>query len=263
MSGFEQAQSALEQNIETESNSTNQPAGTQGQSVGTEPYDLDKAEKVRWEGKEYTPDQFRKLMMFQSDYTKKMQTISEEKKYISSLRYDLQAVRGNPKLAAEFMKIYPKEFHAYLDDVMPQDWKTKQSDESNLPPEIKEKLERFDSYIKDQEVSREEANIEKITSSLAQKYPDAIEDVVLARAQAIVEQGHNLTREDWDKLYKTSHDFMVKKMAEKQNKQFDAQKNANLRGRGIGPGGGTPGQAPRKMSMKEATEAAIQDLSGR
>ena len=262
---FEQAQAALEQNItETESTIEQGNQEPQGQSASSEPLDLEKAEKIRWEGKDYTPDQFRKMMMFQSDYTKKMQSISKEKEYISNLRYDLQAVRQNPKLAAEFMKIYPKEYHSYLDDVMPQDWKSQQqSDLGNLPPEVKEKLERFDSYIKEQEVSREEANIEKITSSLSQKYPEAIEDVVLARAQAIIDQGHTLTKETWEKLYKTSHDFMVKKMTEKQNHKFDSQKNANLRGRGIGPGGGTPGQAPRKLSFDQATEAAIQDLTGR
>lgn len=265
MSGFEQAQSALEQSVtETESSGANQPAGTQGQSAGAEPYDLDKAEKVRWEGKEYTPDQFRKMMMFQQDYSRKTQSIAQTQKYYENLQYDLDAVKSNPKLASEFQKLYPKEFHKYLDNVMPSDWKTgNQGEKSNLPPEIQEKLERFENYVKEQEVSREETKIDDITSKLAQKYPEAIEDVVLARAQALVEQGHNLTPENWDKLYKTSHDFMLKKMADKQNKQFDAQKNANLKGRGIGPGGGTPGQAPRKLSMKEATEAAIQDLTGR
>lgn len=264
--GFEQAQSALEQDIsEQQSTESKDNSGNEGQSAASEPFELDKADKVKWEGKEYTPEQFRKLIMFQSDYTRKMQSISEEKKYVSNLRYDLQAVKQNPKLASEFMKIYPKEYHEYLNDIMPADWKagSKQQENSNLPPEIQEKLDRFDSYIKEQDVAREEANIEKITSSLAQKYPEAIEDVVLARAQAIVEQGHEITKEMWDKLYKTSHEFMVNKMTQAKNKQFDQQKGANQKGRGIGPGGGTPGQAPKKLSFNDATEAAIRDLTGR
>lgn len=256
--GIEQANEALDQGLNQE---TQAPAPSEGQPSG--PYNLDTAEKVVWKGKEYTPGQLEKALMFQSDYTKKMQGIADEKKYISNLRYDLKTVRENPALANEFMKMYPQEYHAYLDDVMPADWKNKAQDASNLPPEIQQKLDRFDNYIKDQEVSREEANIEKISTSMMTKYPEALEDVVLARAEALVGQGTNLTQEHWEKLYKSSHDFMMKKMADKQNQTFDTQRNANLKGRGIGPGGGTPGQAPVKRNFAQATEAAIKDLSNR
>lgn len=262
---FEQAQSALEQSItETDSSASASQGQEGGQSHDSEPIDLDTVTKVKWEGKEYTPSDFRKMMMFQSDYTKKTQSVAQTQKYYEALSHDLEAIRNNPQLVSEFQKIYPKEFHKYLDNVMPKDWKTgNQSERGNLPPEVEEKLARFDSYIKEQEVTAQEAKIESITSKLAQKYPEAIEDVVLARAQALVEQGHSLTQEHWDKLYKTSHDFMLKRMTDRQTKQFDSQKNANLKGRGIGPGGGTPGQAPRKLSFKDATEAAIQDLTGK
>lgn len=256
---FEQATQALEQDLSKETQTTTPPENGQSQ----EPVDLGKASKVVWDGKEYTPEQLRKAMMFQSDYTKKMQGISEEKKYISNLRYDLASVKKNPKLADAFMKTYPKEYHAYLEDVMPQDWKNGEQQASNLPPEVKEQLDYFQNYIKEQEVSREEQNLEKISGNMMKKYPEALEDVVLARAEAMVSQNQNLTPEVWDRLYKTSHDFMVKKMTDKQNTTFDAQKNANQKARGIGPGGGTPGQAPPKRSMKEATEDAIRDLSNR
>jgi len=260
--GLEQANAALESDLGNTSQASAPAAQPTGQPSG--PIDLDTADKVRWEGKEYTPADFRKMMMFQQDYTRKTQSVAETQKYYENLQYDLEAVKGNPKLAAEFQKLYPQTFHKYLDTVMPKDWKNgSQQDESNLPPEIKEKLDRFDSYIKNQEVSAEETKIEAITSKLAQKYPDAIEDVVLARAQALVEQNHTLTPEIWDKLYKTSHEFMAKRIAEKQTKQFDAQKNANQQGRGIGPGGGTPGQAPVKRTFAQATDAAIQDLGNK
>lgn len=256
--GLEQASAALESDLaNTSSSSAPADQGT-GQPSG--PIDLDTADKVRWEGKEYSPADFKKMMMFQQDYTRKTQSVSESQKYYQNLEYDLEAVKNDPKLAAEFQKLYPKEFHKFLKVVMPKEWGGEGQKQGDLPPEIQEKLDRFDSYIKNQEVSAEEAKIESITSKLAQKYPDAIEDVVLARAQALVEQGHALNPEIWDKLYKTSHDFMVKKMTEKQTKQFDTQKNLNQQGRGIGPGGGTPGQAPVKRTMAQATEDAIRDM---
>ncbi len=260
--GIEQANEALEAGL-SEASTSATPAQSTGQSVSTEPVDLDVVTKVKWEGKEYTPTDFRKMMMRQEDYTRKTQSLSETQKYYNALQYDFVAVRENPKLAQEFLKMYPETFHKYLDAVMPKDWKTgAQEEKGNLPPEIDARLSRFENYIREQEVSAEEAKIDNLTSKLSQKYPEAIEDVVLARAQAFVESGRNLSQEDWDKLYKTSHDFMVKKMTEKQNNNFNAQKNANQKGRGIGPGGGTPGQAPRRLSFNEATEAAIKDLKG-
>lgn len=259
--GLEQAEQALDQDL----NQTSQtPAPAEGQSAqNAGPLNLDTAEKVSWKGKEYTPAQLEKLFMMQSDYTKSKQAIAEEKKYISNLRYDLQTVKKNPALANEFLKMYPKEYHAYLDDVMPQDWKNGSQQASNLPPEIQDKLDRFDSYIREQEVTREESNLEKVSQSMMNKYPEALEDVVLARAEALIGENKNLTPEVWDKLYKASHEFMLNKMTQKQNTTFDNQKNANQKARGIGPGGGTPGQAPVKLSMKEATEKAIQDLTNR
>jgi hypothetical protein len=258
--GIEQAEQALDQDL---NNASAEAAPATGQPEQSGPFNLDTAEKVSWKGKEYTPAQFEKMMMMQSDYTKSKQAIAEERKYVSNLRYDLQAVKKNPALANEFLKTYPKEFHAYLEDVMPQGWQNGAKEASNLPPEVQEKLEFFENYINEQNVSKEEANLDRISTSMMQKYPEAIEDFVLARAEAYVNQNKNITPEVWDKLYKESHDFMLKKVAEKQNKTFDTQKNANLKGRGIGPGGGTPGQAPVKRNFAQATEAAIKDLSGR
>jgi len=260
---FEQATEALESSL----NGAESQQQEIGQSNSVNPIDLDTAEKIIWKGKEYTPDQLNKQFMLQSDYTKKAQALSESRKYYEALDTDLDAIRRNPGLKDEFLKVYPKEFHKFLRYAINESSSSQQSDDknSNLPPEVQaalDRLNRIEGYVQEKEVQAAEQQIENITSKMMQKYPEAVEEVVLAKAQALIENNIELTQERWDKLFKTSHESMLNRFKEKNNKTFNAQKTANAQARGIGSGGGTPSQAPRKMSFAEATEQAIRDLKG-
>jgi len=273
--GIEQANEALETGLANNGNadagSTNPGSGNEGQAQQNEsPYNLDTAVKFMWKGKEMTPGQLEKGFMLHSDYTKKSQQVAEQRKYYDNVDADLEKVRANPALRSEFVKVYPKEFHKLLGYIgikeeqqggMPNGF-----DKNQLPPEMQEalnKINNFEQYVQNNEIKAKEQELENISMRLTQKYPEAVEDVVLARAQVLIDEGHELSEAVWDKLYKTSHEAMLKRDQERKTKTFEAQKQSNQQGRSIGKGGGTAGSAPKRMTMAEATEAAVRDYSKR
>lgn len=225
---------------------------------------LDKMEKFKFGDREWTPDQLRKAMMLHSDYTKKTQSLAENRKYYDNLGADLDAIKANPKLADEFKKIYPKEFHKYLGYVTSSDSSSEQvshQTQNSINPELQSRFERLENYVKEKEVQAYEAQLDAKFSALKQKYPNAVEDVVLAKAQTILDSGTQLTDQVWDKLWKQSDEFMVKQFENIQKQRVEKQKAAGNAAKGPGPGGGAPGQAPKRMTMNEATEQAIRDLT--
>jgi hypothetical protein len=73
--------------------------------------ELDKLEKFKFEGQEYTPQELKNAILRQSDYTRKTQEFSQERRFYDNLQADLRSVRSNPALAAEFRRTYPEKFH--------------------------------------------------------------------------------------------------------------------------------------------------------
>jgi hypothetical protein len=95
--------------------------------------ELEKVEKFKFDGKEYTLKELRTLLAKekeqQRDYTAKMQKLAEERKswetqrketqrFDDNLYADLQAVKDNPQLAQEFLKVYPQSYHRHLRAVL-------------------------------------------------------------------------------------------------------------------------------------------------
>ncbi len=119
------------------------------------------------------------------------------------------------------------------------------------------------NYIRNAEVQKIEAELDVKFHKLSQKYPEAIEDVVLARAQTLADQGTEMTDEVWDRLWKKQSDEMLGRYSARQKGSFNKQKAANETAKESGGGGGTPGQGPRKETMHQATERAIKELAGR
>lgn len=247
-----------------------EPAQSTEQNTQVEPKTeneivLDTLQKFKFEGKEYTPDQLKKQILLHSDYTKKTQSIAEEKKYISSLKYDVQAVMKNPALASEFRKIYPKEYHDVLDALgisgVSKEQEQVSKSQYSVDPEIQAKLERFENYVQEQEVSKHEAILESTFAKMSQKYPDAIEDVVISRAQALMDQGVRGEEIPWEKLWKHENDRVNKILEDRQNKKLQTQRDANLKAKGPAQGGGIPGQAPVRPKLKDVADIAIQSLT--
>jgi hypothetical protein len=246
-----------------------QPSGEQNTQQGEIPL-LDKYERFKFGDQEWTPDSLKKAMMRQSDYTKKTQAVKEIQKYYDNLKFDLDHVKGNPSLADKFKEVYPKDFWPYLDYVM------RKSEESNemaqqqgrgqteLPRELQERLDRVESYVKEKEIESFDAQLDTTFAKLAQKYPDGNEEIVLARAQAILEANPNMKLDQgaWERLWKKSHDEVSGLIKQKQEKLFNTQKEANSRAKDIGSGGGTPGSAPTRMKLKDVADFAINQIKG-
>lgn len=226
--------------------------------------DLDGKSKFRFGGKEWTPDALKKSILMHGDYTKKTQELSKERTYIENLAYDLVNVRKNPGLREQFLKTYPEKYHAFLEsmDSLYSPSKSNDGSEYYMPPEIKEWMERVDGYITTRETDAYDQALDAKFKTLSSKYPDADEDVVLARAEAMVAQKIQLTDETWDRLFKASHDRFNERAQAREKTKVEQARTAHGKAKDIGPGGGIAGQAPRRQSMKDATEAAIRDLSG-
>lgn len=258
--------------------STQNTAQSEAQAKAEAILNLDSAQKFKFGDREWTPDQLKKSIMLHSDYTKKTQAVSETRKYYDNLEHDLEYVRGhhNKEEAIQaFVQTYPKEFHQYLKlagiNLSTEASSRQAQAQSNqaISPEIMRDLEMVKSYVQEKETQAIEAQLDQTFSALSKKYPDGDEDVVLARAQALLDSkrendpGFRITNEIWEKLWKGSHEKVAQKLEAKQKGMIEKQRTANSSYKGPAPGGGTPTQAPQRMNMKQATEHAIQTLSGR
>lgn len=277
MEQLEQAQEALQTDIAKAQTAEVPTEGTQEQSPETAEaiIDLEKANKIKFAGREWTPDQLRKAHMLHSDYTKKTQALAEQSKYWNNLQFDLDAVKSNPSLASQFYKVYPKEYHKYLAvagvdggqgesqaDVQPR------ATEQGLDPQLLNRLDRMEGYIREKEIEKHEAVLDSKFANLSQKFPEAMEDVVLAQAQSLLdrhkdEPGFEISDEVWERLWKSSHDSMVKRYQERQSKVLTTQREANQKGKAQGPGGGVPGSAPQRVRLKDVADLAVKDLTSR
>lgn len=239
--------------------------------------ELETLERFKFNGKEMTAKELNSMIMANADYTRKTQAMAKEReqfRFASALKDDLPMLKANPGLAAKFKEIYPKEYHYVLDvlGINPQQEASAQSSGKVLPPEYQElsqRLERIEGQTRDKQVQAISAELDNIFDSLGKKYPFAREKEVLSAAEALLtemskEQGDDaqLKPAHFEKLFKQSNDE-IKSMADKHySSQVSKQKQANARGRDVGPGGGMPGQAPaRPKNIKEATALAMQEIS--
>lgn len=238
--------------------------------------ELEKYGTVLVDGKEWTTKELKESLMRQADYTRKTQEIAREKRemqaelkraqehkrYYDALATDLRAVKANPELAEEFLRVYPEEFHGYLEDLgvkMPQG-------KAALPPDVRQKLAKVDELenrFHAQEVAKAEAQLESVCNRMEQKYPYADPDAVMARAQVLCDQNIELTDEIWDKLYKASQSRFEEREKQLRKSRLEKQRDANKRAIESGKGGGTPSKGPVKETMKQATERAVRELAGR
>lgn len=236
--------------------------------------DLEKAQKFKFGDREWTPDQLKKSIMLHSDYTKKTQAVAETRKYYDNLEADLDYIKSSPnkqEAMQMFMQTYPKTFHRYLSLVggHEQAANLQAQSQSQIPQELLQDLQMVKSYVQEKETQAIEAQLDQTFSTLAKKYPEGDEDVVLARAQALLdskretEPGFRITNEMWDKLWKSSHEKNVSKYEARQKGILEKQRTANQSYKGPAAGGAVPGQAPVRMNLKQATEHAVKTLQGK
>lgn len=277
--GEQAAQAALaEEAAAAEGNKGGDEGGGSEGGENTGVLDIDSQEKVMFNGKEYTPEQLNKMLMMQSDYTKKTQAIASEKKYYDNLQYDLDAVRENPEKAAQFKKLYPEKFHVYLDflntgaqDSTNRDksgGSTDQRTEALLQKidNLESKLSQYDQKFHDEKVDAENARLDAVFEKLSGEFDLADEDAVLNKAQALIDANKDnpefrMTDSAWKRLFKADHEARDKRYSERHRKLLEKQAKQGDRGNDGGPGGAAPGRPRKRETMAEATERMIQDLS--
>jgi hypothetical protein len=231
--------------------------------------DLDKVERFRMAGQEWTPKDLQGAILRQADYTRKTQELSKQRKYYDSLDADLEAVKADPRLAEQFRKVYPETFHKFLgyagvNSPKPIDKPQQQQTNANgLPKEFVERLDRIEGSLREREVKAIEAEIDSKFQTFSQKYPLADESAVLARAEALARQGQKMTDDLWDDLWSSVHKRTEELMKKHYSAQFKGQVDANKRGADAAPGGAIPAQKPLKArSIKEMTDQLLSQGGG-
>jgi hypothetical protein len=235
--------------------------------------DLDKVEKFKMHGEEWTRDQLASAMLRQADYTRKTQEFAKERKYYDNLAIDIANVLKEPRLVEQFKKIYPEKFHQYLEpysgylQTKPQAGQG-EAKQSAIDPQLMSRINQIEGKFRQQEVESASVMLDGIFSKYSKEYPYADEASVISRSLALMEQkqrngeSDNLSREEWSKIFKSEND-RVQKLAEARYKETTQnQMRANRKAKDVGSGGDAVGQSPKRLTMKEATEAAIRDLGG-
>lgn len=273
--------------IETPSRTTTKDSAQSTDQVKAESelLNLDSMDRFSFQGHEYTPEELNRNMMRHADYTRKTQEISSERKFWKNLRSDLEHVRSNPNLADQFRKLYPDEFHDYLDFVQPKrNQRVEENDNGeefndNLPKHVLDRLKKLDQLearlekLDADSSSRQQAVADKhldvIFGRFSEKYPYAIEDVVLNQAEKVLaenlENPHfKMTDGAWERIFRQVNDTYKSRFESKYRSQVEAQIEKSKRASDSAPGGSAPGRGPSgPKTIKEATEMMMQDLSAK
>lgn len=248
------------------------PESVEGQAESI--LDLDSVERFKFSGREWTPKDLQSAYMMQQDYSRKTQALAEDRKYSDNFAYDASKVLKDPTLLSKFAEIYPDKYVQILRESMQDQGVGMQTQNKmgtqathQLDPELAQKLSKMEKFIQSAEqekfqteVQKYETEIDQMVNKFSPKYPLADQSVVLAQAELIHNRGEKLTSELWEKIYKHVHGQEEKKFNEHYKKQFDSQKQANLRGKDVAVGGGIPSQAPEKMSLKDVKTKMIADM---
>lgn len=294
MSGFESAREAIEEKFGGESASpdANQEVKSSDQApqVGEQApvaqaiAELDKMDKFKLDGQEWTLKDLKAAIMRQKDYTQKTQSLAEtrktfddSKKYYENLAWDLRSLEKNPALIHEFIKVYPADFHKYAEEVLKlgnssqvstqgQAQQQVQQSQPQVDVQLLSRVNNLEKFYHEQEVSKNEKAIEHTLEKFSKQYPDAanFREVVLGRAYEAHMQGVTLNESTWEDIFKQVDQEMSGLLKEKYGNMVQKQKEANAKARDVGAGGGTVTASPKKFkNLGEVTKFAIDELTGR
>lgn len=244
--------------------------------------ELEKMDKFKYQGKEWTVKDLEKAILRQQDYTKKTQelaksreTFEQDAKFQKNLAFDLLAVKERPELASEFIKIYPEQYHAYLKEIIggSRAGQNKTQEQQQQMPQVdvekEARLQRLEKHFHEQEVSKHSQAINTQMDRLTKKYPDALPELALARVYELMnanaqDPSFQVSDQMWEDAFKGVDSQMQDIFKKRYGDYVKKQTEANKKARDVDSGGGTPGRAPPKFKgFKEVTENAINDLKSR
>ena len=247
--------------------------------------ELERIERFKFQGKEYTPKELGALLAKEKEqekaFTQKMQSLAEERrqwessktansKYDDALAYDLEKVRNDPSLAQEFIRTYPESYHRHLKAVLSSTSTSQRAEGTpHVPVELMSRVEQLSQYVQKQEVAKAEVEIDRDLTKVLSEFKYASRKEVLAD----VFEFHNslpadpatgrkppVPMEIWSKAAEASHNERVEWGKTYQKDLQQQQKQANNKARDVGSGGGTPGQAPRKFDPKKGMGALHKEV---
>lgn len=258
-------------------------------------FDLTKAEKFMWDGKEMTPDELKRSILRQNDYTKKTQAHAEERRrfeqerqewtaaqekeqqFLENFEIDIQNVLKDPSQEKRYKEIYPAKYHQALDQALARSFGDQNSPKRNetiLEQRLKSVESKFEQREREIAMTAFEnsvaTNAEILDSNiqkLSQKYSLADEDSVLARAEHMassLKKDANFNdnfSQLMEKLYKENHQYHESRYKTLYKEKVEQQKQANVRGKDIGSGGATPGGTPTKLKLKDVKNHILGTLN--
>lgn len=255
------SQDGSNQNLKSSAQTSGDTSVTQSE-VAQAVAELEKMDKFKFDGQEWTPKDLKQAIMRQQDYTKKTQALSqdrkthdEDRKFYENLAYDLRALDANPNLASKFVSIYPEKFHKYADQYLKPGTQEAQPNQVQMPqPDVQvlSKLERFEKFLNEQETVKNEAMIKSTVDELSKKYPGTekplVQKMIMAEAYESHMSGVQLTPDVWEDIFKRAKDERDAELKAEYGELVKKQTEANAKSRDVGAGGGTAGRAPMKFT---------------
>lgn len=240
--------------------------------------ELEKLERFKFEGKEWTPQDLKKSILFHNDYTRKTQELAESRKSVETeqlfrdnFKIDFEKVLHNPDLMDLFKQYYPPHWVEVAEKILdmsktqsqPQTQTQNTQQGSSVDPGLMKRIESIEKTFQQREVEALEKTLDSEFTKLGQKYPRANQELVLARAQLLSDKKIDILKDgNLENIFKALHDKESSQEQKWRENLLREQKQANAKGRDIGKGGGTPGKAPEKMSMKEARARMMSESFG-
>ena len=209
---------------------------------------LDSLSEFEFQGEKFTPERLQEIYKGYQTLSEQQKSAKSEDRYWSNLEADIDNVLQNPNLVEQFKRVYPQKFHTILNKLM--SGKGEESQSPSLPKDVLARLSKIDqveAQLHQHAVDAANAKIDAILPKLFTTYPLAVEDQVLARAEAFINKGRKLTDAMWERLAKESHEAVKKRSDAFYKKELDAQTNKGLQAQDIGTGGAAPGKAPPKI----------------
>lgn len=245
--------------------------------------DLDKLERFRFSGKEYTRDDWNREWeashLRQSDYTTKTKQLAEERKqwnnYKANFGADLAWVSEDPQSRLARMKnVYPAEFVELAESLLKSRTNQTSPNKQSLPPEMQSALDEISQWkesVREQEKQAALQKIDALHDKYASKYPFADSDVVDTRVSIALES-LELSKSEleqrlasiYEQAYKQHNDQVQSRIKAGEKVKVEEQVKAGRQARDIGTGGSTPGHAPKKYkSLKEVGDALLGAVGGK
>lgn len=243
--------------------------------------DLDKHERFLFNKKEMTRQELADSVLRHGDYTKKVQEVSEARKYADNFETDLARVIEKPELLEKMKSIYPPGYVAIAEKVLQRMTPAEKAElaeaesepegdaAAKLPPELLKRIEKVEGFVSSyeerqalQKVEAIKTDINKWFDEFGKKYDLADPDAILNQAFALNEQGKPINREVMEGLFKRAHERMDGTFAKRYSQRVEEQKKASRAAKDVGSGGGTPGSAPKKYKNLRDVRADMESNLG-